>query len=231
MSGRPAANLRALLLAAALALTLAGCGGGTTAQNPADAKLEKPTKVFVAPLDTAPDLPPVDPALAARLRRDLPGLTDDAAQIEALRRFDIAVVEALVSTLRAGGMEAAPGGGERLMASDVGLMISGKLRADAGADPSGRARRAGAPRVAADFTLIYYANTQVSRPVLSFATEAQPVGAPSPARPPAGAGGTRLSPEVDASARQIGRAAGERVLGFAAEKGWIKAPAVAATRR
>lgn len=225
--------MRAVARAASTGLclaVLAACAGTSTPQSAADAKLDRPTRIYVSALDAAHDLPPIDPALAARLKRDLPGLTDDAAQIELLRRFTTVVNETTVSALRAGGLEAIAGGGERMMASDIGLMIGGKLKsADAAGAPS-QARRPGG-RVVADFTLTYYANTETSLPVLTFSTEPESVGQASAATRPASGPAPRLSPEVDAAARRIGRSAADRSLAFAAEKGWIKQPAVAATRR
>lgn len=212
---------------AVLSLFLAACA---SPQDAANVKLDKPTKIYVAPLDAAPDVPAIDPALAVRLKRDLPGLTDDAAQIELLRRYSAAVTETIVSSLRAGGLDAVPGGGERMLARDIGLMIAGKLKP---ADPSGTVSRAQRPsgRVTADFTLTYYENTESAKPVLTFVTEPENVGqAPAAARPGSGPA-PRLSPEIDAAARRMGRAAADRILAFAAEKDWIKQPAVAATRR
>lgn len=223
------ARASAVLLSIA-GLALAACSGSGTPQVAADARLDKPTRVYVGPIDAAPDLPSIDPALAVRLKRDYSGLTDDAAQVEALSRFGVAVTEALVATLRSGGLEAAAGGGERLQASDIGLMINGKLKPDDSSAAS-RGRRPGAGRLLADYTLYYYANTESAKPVLSFVTEAETVGqSPASARTSPQVSSARLSPEVDAAARRIGRSAGERVLAFAVEKGWIKTPASAPRR-
>jgi hypothetical protein len=216
----------------AMAWALAACAGSgsqTSGQG-----LEKPTKIYVSALEPAADLPPIDPAAAARLKKELPGLTDDAAQIELVRRFSATVGETLVAALRAGGLDAMPGGGERMQASDIGLLINGKLRAADASAANPRQRKPGANRIAAEFTLTYFANTETSQTVLTFTTEGESAGqaAAAPARSggPATSGG-RLSPDVDAAARRTGRTAAERVLAFAAEKGWLKGPAVAATRR
>ncbi|NWG23282.1 MAG: hypothetical protein HXY30_02510 [Pseudorhodoplanes sp.] len=225
--GRPA---RPILLAGLLAV--AACSGAGAPQGAANATLEKPTKFFVSEYDVAADLPVLDPALAANLKRQLPGLTDDAAQIEISRRVSAAIAEATVAALRQSGIQAAQGGGEILRANEIGLMVSGKIVNSA--EGAAQRRPPGAPVVAAQTTLTYYVDPN-SRIVDTFTTDSDLGRATAPARRPATAGapgGTqRLSPDIDAKARGLGRAIAERIVAFAAEKGWIKAPAVPASPR
>lgn len=212
---------------AALAFGLAACG--STPQSSGPSVLEKPTKIFVSALESTSELPTIDPASAARLKKELPGLTDDAAQIELVRRFTATVGESMVATLRSGGLDAMPGAGERMQASDIGLLINGKLRGAEPAAANPQQRKPGGNRIAVEFTLTYFLNTETSQTVLTFTTDGESTGQAAPATPARGVAppaGPRLSPDVDASARRIGRSAGERVLAFAAEKGWLKgAPA------
>jgi hypothetical protein len=227
--GRFDCRLVALLMLLSGTLATASCSGTGGPQSAANATLEKPTKFFVSEYDVAADVPVLDPVLAANLKRQLAGLTDDAAQIEIARRVSAVVAEATVAALRQGGIQAVLGGGEVLKADDIGLMTSGKIVNSA--DGAAPRRPAGASVVAAETTLTYYSNPN-SKVVQTFTVESDLGRATAPARRPAtgGApGGTqRLSPDVDAKARGLGRAIAERIAVFAAEKGWIKAPAVAA---
>ena len=43
-----------------------------------------------------------------------------------------------------------------------------------------------------------------------------------------GAAPEKLSPDVEAQARRLGRAAGEKIVAYAKEQGWLKADAVEA---
>lgn len=227
--GRFDRRLVALLTLLSGTLAAASCSGTGGPQSAATAVLEKPTKFFVSEYDVAADVPVLDPALAANLKRQLPGLTDEATQIEISRRLSAVVAEATVAALRQSGIQAALGGGEILKANEIGLMASGKIVN--GAEGAAPRRPAGAPVVAAQTTLTYYVDPN-SKVVDTFTTDSDLGRATAPARRLAtgGApGGTqRLSPDVDAKARGLGRAIAERIAVFAAEKGWIKAPAVAA---
>lgn len=229
--GRFDRRLVALLMLLSGTLAAASCSGTGGPQSAASATLEKPTKFFVSEYVVAADVPVLDPALAANLKRQLPGLTDDAAQIEIARRVSAVVAEATVAALRQSGIQAVLGGGEVLKADDIGLMTSGKIVNSAEAAPR---RPSGASVVAAETTLTYYSNPN-SKVVQTFTVESDLGRATAPARRPATGGsptGTqRLSPDVDAKARGLGRAIAERIAVIAAEKGWIKAPAVAASAR
>ena len=87
---------------------------------------------------------------------------------------------------------------------------------------------------------VSYFSSGAKKQLLSFSADAKDAG-----KPPAGkqaaarnaaiaavlatekAAPERLSPDVEAQARRLGRAAGEKVVAYAKEQGWIAAPEVA----
>ena len=211
-----AMRLQALILLAGAGLLLSACsqsGVGVAG------KLEKPNVLYVAEPDLDPALEVADAAMAAQLRRRMSGLTEDALRSEIARRAGVVIQQQIVSALRSAGLPAVPGGDEELRIDQTTAVVGGKLR---NADEPGRGGRPGPrsrTRIVAELKLVYIVSGSETRTVLSVVAEdnTRPT---APARnAPVGEG---FSPEMDAHLRRISQAAIDRLLGFAAEQGWIR---------
>lgn len=207
---------RAPVLLAGIGLLLAACSQPGVSVT---GKLEKPHVLYVAEPDLDPTLEVVDVAMATQLRRRMSGLTDDALRGEIARRAGIAIQQQIVSALRSAGLPAAPGSDEEMRVDQTTAVVGGKLR---NAEEPGRGGRSGPrskTRIVAELKLVYIVSGSETRTVLNVVAEdnARPT---APARnAPAGEG---FSPEMDAHLRRISQVAIDRLLGFAAEQGWIR---------
>lgn len=217
-----ALRLQALVLLAGVGLLLAACSQSSVGVA---GKLEKPHVLYVAEPDLDPALEVADAAMAAQLRRRMSGLTDDALRSEMARRAGVVIQQQIISALRSAGLPAMPGSDEEMRVDQTTAVVGGKLR---NAEEPGRAGRPGPrsrTRVVAELKLVYIVSGSETRTVLNVVAEdnARPT-APS-RNAPAGEG---FSPEMDGHLRRVSQVANDRLLGFAAEQGWIRPQAPAA---
>ena len=145
-----------------------------------------------------------------------------------------------VATLREAGLDAQPGSEERLSLNDESVVVSGRLRAG---DQDKHAKNqqigfgAGHSGVAADMTVPYFSSGG-KRQLLAFSADEKGAGKPPAGKQAAARNAAiaavltaekteRLSTDVEAQARRLGRAVGEKVVAFTKEQGWLAAPGVA----
>jgi len=228
-----------LLLAA---LALAGCAQGDAGPSLSTGRTAPaPKAIVVTNFEWAPDVVAIDRGFTARLDRKGSYPTFERRP-RTVARVNDEIVATIVAGLREAGLEAQPGDEDALSLSDSAAVVKGTLRGD---EQSASAKKdqigfgAGRGGVFADMTVTTSSGLG-RRPVLSFVTESR--GGARPAAGRAAAAGNaaiasvlvavkadpeKLSPDVEAQARGIGRAAVEKIVGFARENGWLEKPAVA----
>jgi len=237
-----------LLAVCFVALALAGCAqtnvsGLTVGYSGA---VPRPKTILVSDLVFSSDVVALDRGFTARLSRKLGELPPDQRKQRTAERVNDEIVATIVTTLREAGLEAQTGSAEGLSLSDDAVVVTGRLRAiDEGNSTQRRLIGFGAGRsgVVADMALTHLANG-AKRELLTFTAEADsrrhpgalvaaPIGAAtsvaiSAAAAAGGAAAEKLSGDVEAQARSLGRAAGERIIAYAKERGWLAAPAAVA---
>jgi hypothetical protein len=223
------------------ALVLAGCANtsfkGT--ESVSANGLPAPKTVVVSDFVFSSDVVALDRGFTARLARKLGEIPPHERQQKTAERVNDEIVATIVATLREAGMDAREGSEESLSLSDDALIVTGRLRA---VDEGNRTQRsvigfgAGRSGVVADMQLSHF-SSHGKKQLLSFTAEAQsrrrpgaivtaPIGAATSAAISAatavgGVAAEKLSADVEAQARSLGRAAGEKILSYAREQGWV----------
>ncbi len=229
------------VVAAAIALALAGC-----AQNQgnlfasAGGSSAKPKTVLVADFVAASEVTATDNGFNTRLERkgNYPILE---RRQRTLARVNDEIVATTIADLRAAGLEAQPGNETNMGLGDDALLVTGRL------EPPDKKRATqvgfgpGRGNVVADMT-VTRASVGSRVPVTTFAVDVQ-----SGRKIPAGnkqaitardsaiaatlvtenALPERLSPDVEAQARALGRAIAEKIVAYAKEHDWLSMPQVA----
>ncbi len=230
------------LIAAALAL--AGCAQGSSDTLLSGSAAPPPKTIIVTDFTWSSEVVAIDRGFTARLDRKGSYPTFERRP-RTIARVNDEIVATIVAGLREAGLEAQPGDEDALSLSDSAVIVKGALRGD-GESASAKKDQigfgAGRGGVIADMTV-----TSISsggkRPVLSFATDGRAAGRPAAGRA-AGANNAaiaaalaglkadpeRLSPDVEAQARGIGRAAVDKIVAFAKERGWLDKPAAVAAQ-
>ena len=222
------------------ALALAGCAntGGT---NLFGSTPVKPKTVLVTDFTAAPDVDAIDRGFSLRMDRNGSNFPILERKRRTLARINDEIVATIVVTLREAGLDAQPGSEEALTLNDQAAVVSGRLH---GGGQAGGAKAkpigfgAGHDGVVADITISLFASGARKR-LTGFSVDPKDAG-----KPPAGKQAAernaaiaavlltekaevKLSPDVEAQARRLGRAAGEKVAAYAREQGWIAAPEAA----
>ncbi len=200
--------------------------------------LARPHQVVVADFAFSSDVVVLDRGFTARLERKIGAIPTYERKQRTVERVNDEIVATIVSTLRAAGLEAQPGSEETLTIDQPTLVVSGRLRA---VDQGNRTQRnaigfgAGHSGVVADMAVAHYSSSG-KKPILTFTAEAQsgrrpgaaataPIaaarGAAAAANAAGGAMSERLSADVEAQARRLGRAAGDKIVAYAKEQGWL----------
>ncbi len=225
----PRAACAAMLVAAGL---LAGCAGSNVGQI-FSSGLVRPETIYVDDFNFASEPSAVDPDFVARLKRKMNGLTDDAANSEAGARVTAVIGEAVIANLRGAGLPVAAGGSAMVKLGQTIALVSGRVQVNA--DPKRKPGPFGTSETAADVTLTWVSLPE-QKPVLNFVAVAAPERSAAPtASGRAGGNGffvadkggavdVKLSANVEAHARSLAREVAKRIIGFAVEQGWIKAP-------
>jgi hypothetical protein len=216
------------------ALALAGCasmGGGFGGPQP------RPKTIVVTDFVLSSDVVVLDRSYTARLERKTGSLPTFERKPRTAERINDEIVASIVATLREAGLEAQPGSEDALTLNDEAVVVSGRLRpGDQGS--AGKDKKIGfgigLGGVVADMTVSYFSG-RGKTPLLSFSADGKgagkpPVGKQAAARNAAiaaaltaeKAAAEKLSPDVEAQARRIGRAAGDRVVAYAKEQGWLE---------
>jgi hypothetical protein len=224
-----------------VALVLAGCANTNVSgmQSVSAGGLPAPKTVVVSDFVFSSDVVALDRGFTARLARKLGELSPDQRKQKTAERVNDEIVATIVATLREAGMDARPGSEEGLTLSDDALIVTGRLRA---VDEGNRTERnligfgRGRSGVVADMQLTHF-SAAGRKQLMRFTTEAQsqrrpgaivtaPIGAAtsvaiSAAAAAGGAVSEKLSADVEAQARSIGRAAAEKIIAYEREQGWL----------
>jgi hypothetical protein len=218
------------------ALWLAGCANIPIGGDQAGGSSPRPKSIVVSDFVFASEVVALDRSYTARLERKIGTFPTHERKQRTLERVNDEILASIVVALREAGLEAQPGSEEGLSLNDDVVVVNGRLRAsDPNAKPAQIGFGAGRGGVVADMTLSHLSGGG-KKQLASFAAESARKPAAVPASRNAaivsvvGAAGSpteRLSPDVEAQARMLGRAAGEKIVGFAKEQGWLAKPEAA----
>ncbi len=231
------------------ALALTGCANtNITGTKTGGSGLAAPKTVVVSDLAFSSDVVALDRGFTARLSRKLGEIPPHERKQRTAERVNDEIVATVVATLREAGLDARVGSEESLTLSDDAIVVTGRLRA---VDEGNRTERnvigfgAGRSGVVADMALTHFSSAG-KKQLMNFTAEAQsrrrpgaaataPVAAASGAAIAAitAAGGVaseKLSADVEAQARSLGRATGEKIVAYAREQGWLTKPGTGADR-
>ncbi len=227
------------ILACAAALLLAGCANSSIGLS--GDKAARPKTIVVTDFVFAPDVVAIDRSFTARLERKIGAFPTYERKQRTNERVNDEIVASIIATLREAGLEAQPGSEDGLSLKDDVVVVSGTLRA---ADPAAAKKNlvgfgAGRGGVIAAMTLGSFSSFG-KKQLLSFAVDQpggrKPGGKTSPATNAAiaealaaeKAASEKLSPDVEAVARSLGRAVGEKIVAYAREQSWLQNAAAAA---
>ena len=209
------------------ALILAGCqtdGIGLSS----NASAPKPKTVIVTDFVMSPDITVIDRGYTVRLsRKEGSDLPFHLRKERTLERVNDEVVATIVATVRAAGLDAAAGNADGVSLKDEAVIVSGRLRGGDGPDKKGKGAGIGDGRsgVVADMTL-ERTGTFGKKQLTSFTAAPQgkvkvDAAAVEAALPTESKAAGRLSPDVEAQVRAIGRGIGDKIVGYAREQGWL----------
>lgn len=228
-----------LLCIGMIALALAGCastgeGPGVLGASP------RPKSIVVSDFVFAPEVVAVDRGFTARLERKIGAFPTFERKQRTNERVNDEITATIVASLREAGLEAEPGSEDALSLKDDAVVVFGRLRAS---DPASAAVKnnqigfgAGRSSVVADMTVSHFSSSG-RKQLMAFTTEPQsgrkPAavsaklaaarnGAIASALAATNAAKEKLSPEVEAQARRIGTAVGDKIVAFAREQGWLQ---------
>ena len=222
------------------ALGLAGCAN-TGANGMFGAAPAKPKTVLVTDFIAAPDVEAIDRGYSARMDRKGSNFPILERKKRTLARVNDEIVASIVVALREAGLEAQPGSEEALTLNDEAAVVSGRLSAGAqgaAAKPKPAGFGPGLGAVQADMTVSYFSGGG-KKQLTVFDTDAKAAGKPPAGKQAAARNAAitavlaaekdnvKLSPDVEAQARRLGLAVGEKVVAYAKEQGWLAAPAAA----
>jgi hypothetical protein len=227
--------MRAIAICLSLAaLALGGCqtdGLDLASTSP----VLKPKTVVVTDFVYSPDVTIIDRGFTVRLsRKEKNDLPFHIRKERTLARVNDEVVATIVATVRAAGLDAAPGSVESVSLKDNALIVSGRLVPGEGADKGkGAGIGDGRKGVVADMSVEELGGfgrkmrtTFTAQPASGNAkVDAAAIAA---ALPPDSAAAGRLSPDVEAQTHALGRAIGDRIVAYAREQGWFKGATPAA---
>ena len=221
-------RLIALCLAASV---LAGCAGGSGSFGSfGGGDTSRPKAIYVGDFIFGDGVVAVDRSFTARLERKIGAFPTFERKQRTNERTNDEIVAAIVVTLREAGLDAQPGNEDTLSLKDDAVVVSGTLRAvNAEAAKKNQVGfGSGRAGVIADMSV-----TRSKRQLLAFSADlgkragAAPSGKQAAARNAmfaeslAGskAATEKLSPDVEAQARSLGRAIGDKVVAYAKEQG------------
>ncbi len=227
---RASLRLIPLFIAALLVTGCAGGGGsfgslGSFGGGPAP----RPKTIGVSDFVFGDGVVAVDRSFTARLEKKIGEFPTFERKTRTAERVNDEIVASIVASLREAGLDAQPGNDDALPDA---VIVSGRLRA---ADPDAAKNNqvgfgSGRSGVIADMTV-----TRSKRQLLAFAADGGKKPSPAPTGKAAAArnaliaesltaskaASEKLSPDVEAQARSLGRAIGEKVVGYAREQGWL----------
>lgn len=218
-------------------IALAGCAQSGSSPSLFSGSLPPPKTVIVSDFAFAPDVVAVDRGFSARLERKIGSYPTFERKQRTNERVNDEIVASIIATLREAGLTAQAGNEDTLTLSDDTVIVSGRLRPTdirELARPNTIGFGAGRGGVAADMTVSHFSSAG-RKQLTAFVVEAPRRGGAAggknfgagvtAALGSEGAAAVKLSPDVEGPARALGRAAGEKIVAFAKEQGWLTAPA------
>lgn len=221
-----------------LSLVLAALGGCASSGGMFGDTSAQPKTIVVTDFVAAPEIDAIDRGFSARMDRNGSTYPILERKRRTLARVNDEIVATIVATLREAGLEAQPGSEEGLTLADKAAVVSGRLHGGQG----GSAKKSvgfgpGHIDPVADMTLSYVAGGS-RKPLTGFTVAAKDASKLAGGKKEAAArdaqitavlagenATVKLSPDVEAQARRLGRAVGEKVAAYAKEQGWIAVPA------
>ena len=227
----------------ALGLALVALGGCATGGGMFGDATVKPKTIVDTDFAAAPEIDAIDRGFSARMDRNGSTYPILERKRRTLARVNDEIVATIVATLREAGLEAQPGSEEGLTLGDQAAVVSGRLHGgDGGSAKKPFGFGPGHIDPVADMTVSLVSGG--SRKSLTGFTATAKDAAKLPGGKKEAAArdaaitavlagennSVKLSPDVEAPARRLGRAVGEKVVVYAKEQGWIAAsqPAEAA---
>lgn len=223
----------ALLLAGCANSPLGGLGGSNT--------VARPKTIVVNDFVFDDGVTAIDRGYTARLERKIGGFPTFERKPRTLERVNEEIVASVIVTLRAAGLEAQPGGEDSVSLSDGAVMVGGTLHSTE-PSPSDKKSRpitdqtgfgTGRANVVADVKILSGGKRQLTAfsaeaaggrtPALNAKLAASQNAAIATALVEQKSAPEKLSPDVEAQARRLGRAVGDKVLAYAREQGWLEA--------
>ena len=227
------------ILVCVLASVLSGCaenGGGMFAS--ADSR---PKSVLVSDFVAASEVTATDNGFNTRLERSGGHYPILERRQRTLARVNDEIIATIVADLRAAGLAAQPGNETNLSFGEDALLVSGRLHPPPHKPASQIGFGPGRGNVLADMTLTRISAARRAK-LTDFSTDTQ-----SGRKIPAGnkeavaarnttiaetlkvenALPEKLSPDVEAQARALGRAVAEKIVAYAKQHDWLAKPEVA----
>jgi hypothetical protein len=228
-------------LACAVALVVSGCAQNGTQGGLFASPAARPKTVVVADFVAASEVTATDNGFNTRLERHGGNYPILERRQRTLARVNDEIVATIVADLHAAGIESRSGGESTLSFGDDAVFASGRLRPPEHKPASQIGFGPGRGSVIAEMTLTRYAGGGKA-PLLSFSTDvqagrklsagnAQAVAARNTAIAATLAAENalpeKLSPDVEAQARSLGRAIAEKIVAYAKEHEWLEKPEAA----
>ena len=219
----------------------AGCAEMGGLQSGLSGAAPKPKVVLVSDFAFASEVVAIDRGYTARLERKVGAYPTYQRHQRTSERVNDEIVATIIVSLREAGLDAQPGGEDTLTADQSALVVAGSLRpAEAVTDKNKNGFGFGPGRghvVAVMNASLFSPAGRRELQTFNVQTVAAKREPPVPPKVAAarnasiasvvvalGSPAERLSPDVEAIARRLGRAAAERVIALAKEQGWIGAP-------
>jgi hypothetical protein len=231
-----------LLSAGLAALLLSGCASNDL-QGAFGGKPAAPKSIYVSDFVVSSDVDTIDRGFSIRMDRKGGNYPILERKRRTLGRVNDEIVATIVGTLREAGLDARPGNEDALTLSDNALIVTGRLRPTSLSDlAKGKPVVFGTGRpgnVSADMTVSYF-SSRGKKQLTTFNVDTKGIG-----RLPAGKQAAafnkeiaealvaekalpeRLSPDIEGAARRLGRAAGDKIVAYVKEQGWMTPPETA----
>ena len=227
-----------LSLGFACAFAVAGCAQSGSQGGLFATPAERPKTIVVSDFVAASEVTATDNGFNTRLERTGGNYPILERRQRTLARVNDEIVATIVADLHGAGLDAQAGGESSLSFGDNAVLVSGRLRPPEHKPAGQIGFGPGKGNVAADMTLTRYAAAGRA-PLLTFSTDVQagrkiPAGNAKvvAARNQAIADSLlaekalpeKLSPDVEAQARALGRAIAAKIVDYAREHDWLEKP-------
>lgn len=237
---RPSFRFPSVLTVLATALALGSCAQSNMAG--VGGSSGRPKMVVVSDFVASSDINAIDHGYSTRHEAKGGNFPILERRQRTLERINDEIVATIIATVHEAGLDARPGAEQGISFSDDAVLVTGKLRPPDKTKPSQINQAGFGPgrgNVVADMAIFRMTSGRKS-PLTTFVTDGARKSPPN-AKIAAGrnaaiaealvaenAAPEKLSPDVEAQARGLGRAIGEKIVAFANEQGWMNHPEAAA---